>query len=126
MSFLKIKNVSKLLFILNIHILGSKDGCFTVTLAPKLKTLLFLSKYVLILGIRELYDKNKKIDTIGEMSFKCLIFLTVLLILQCCYILNPPLLPFYGPGSNVLILQSHYEVAVYFLLLSPQEFLVLI
>ena len=31
----------KLLFILNIHILRSEDGCFTVTLAPKLKMELF-------------------------------------------------------------------------------------
>ena len=30
----------KLLFILKAHILGSEDRCFTVTLAPKLKTLL--------------------------------------------------------------------------------------
>ena len=28
----------KVLFILNIHILKSEDGCFTVTVAPKLQT----------------------------------------------------------------------------------------
>ena len=41
-------------------------------------------------------------------------------------ILYMPLLPFYGMGSTVSMLQSHYEVAVYFLPLSPQEILVLI
>ena len=34
--------------------------------------------------------------------------------------------PFYGWGSTVSRLQSHYEETVYFLPLSPQEFLVLI
>ena len=41
-------------------------------------------------------------------------------------ILNMPLLPFYGSGSTVWRLQSHCEVTIYFLSLSPQEFLVLI
>ena len=34
--------------------------------------------------------------------------------------------PFYGWGSTVLMLQSHYEDRVYFLPLSVQEYLILI
>ena len=36
------------------------------------------------------------------------------------------MVPFYGWGSTVSRLQSHYEETVYSLPLSPQEFLVLI
>ena len=36
------------------------------------------------------------------------------------------MVPFYGWGSTVSRLQSHYEETVYILPLSPQEYLVLI
>ena len=42
------------------------------------------------------------------------------------WVLNTPLLPFYGWRSTVSRLQSHYEETVYFLPLSLQEFLVVI
>ena len=41
----------KLLFILNVHILRSEDGCFTITPAPKLKVLLFYQNKDFLLRI---------------------------------------------------------------------------
>ena len=44
----KIKNFFKLLFILNVHIFGSEDGCHTVRPAPKVKMLLFYQSKLII------------------------------------------------------------------------------
>ena len=50
---------------LNVHILSSEDKCFTTTLAPKLKMLVFVK---LSFNIRD------HTIMIVKMSFKCLYF----------------------------------------------------
>ena len=40
-AILKDKKCFQLLFVLNVNILRSEDACFTITLAPELKLLLF-------------------------------------------------------------------------------------
>ena len=80
-------------------------------------------------------DKNGKLGNGLKLSLLlCIIFLQIrfkfmceqrfpiILLLKRTYFI----VPFYGWGSTVSRLQSHYEETVYFLPLGPQEFLVLI
>ena len=54
----------KVLFILNVHIVRSEDGFFTVTLAPEAKNVTFLT-----IGIMQLWRPQKMANFLTHSSF---------------------------------------------------------